>query len=163
MLYPIATISAMPCVLIVCHYSLHFWACRGCCCTLLGDLHVYTSWAPSTAGPWQLYLRPGAHFCLFFLLLGPLEMLLVRIRMLTYTTCSIYPFSAGNHIPQGRRLSASVKPCGSSLVRTGSRKWGALGSSGTKACQWGFCLLAEGQSSRNQCSGDHLQWCLTQA
>lgn len=56
----------------------------------------------------QQFLRPGAYYCLYFLLLGPTEMLLVRIRILAYTAFSICPFSSGSHIPQGGELPKLV-------------------------------------------------------
>lgn len=146
----------------LCHSSLPFWACRHSfletlICVQAGNLLLLVP------RPWQQFLRPGAHSCLLFLLLGPTEMLLVRIRILAYTTCSICPFSSGSHFPQGRGLPAACYPCSFLLVRT---DWitgvGALGRTGTKSFQWDSCLLAARQLRANQGSGDHLQWCLTQ-
>lgn len=146
----------------LCHSSLTFWACRDSfletlMCIQAGNLLLLV---PDF---WQQFLRPGVHYCLYFLLLGPTEMLLVRIRLLAYTACSICPFSSGSHIPQGRELPTARYSCSFLLVRadriTGI---GALGRTGTKSSQWDSCLLAAGQPCANQCSGDLLQWCSTQ-
>lgn len=106
-------------------------------CIQVGHLLLLVS------GSWQQFLRPGAHFCLFFLLLGPIEMLVVIIRTLAYTTCSICPFFAGSTFPRAEdspHLLSHVVPLLSEL--TGFLRGGALGGTGTKSCQWGSCLLS---------------------
>lgn len=64
MLYPIATISAKPCVLIV-PLQPHFLGSQR---LLLGDLDVYTSWESSTAGAWLLAAVPEARSSLLHVL-----------------------------------------------------------------------------------------------
>lgn len=126
----------------LCHSSLTFWACRGSfletlMCIQAGNLVLLV---PDF---WQQFLRPEAHYCLYFLLLRPTRNAFSQNRD---TACSICPFSSGSHIPQGRELPTAHYSCSFLLIRA---DWitgiGALGRAGTKSCQWDSCLLAAGQ------------------